>query len=41
MLVIIYILEKWHYFLEETTALVEILINYKNLEYFMTAKKLN
>jgi len=38
---IIHALEEWRYFLEEATHLVEIWTNHKNLEYFMTAKKLN
>jgi len=41
MLAIIRALEKWRHFLEEATHLVEIWTDYKNLEYFMTAKKLN
>jgi len=41
MLAIIRALEEWRYFLEEATHLVEIWTDYKNLEYFMTAKKLN
>ena len=41
MLVIIYVLEKWRYFLERVTSLVKIWTNYKNLEYFMAVKKLN
>jgi len=41
MLAIICALEEWRHFLEEATHLVEIWTNYKNLEYFMTAKKLN
>jgi len=41
MLAIICALEEWRYFLEEATYLVEIWTNHKNLEYFMTAKKLN
>jgi len=41
MLAIIYILEKWRYFLEEVANLVEIWTDYKNLEYFITTKKLN
>jgi len=34
-------LKEWCHFLEDTETLVEIWTNYKNLEYFMTAKKLN
>ena len=41
MLAIICTLEEWRYFLEEATHLVEIWTDHKNLEYFMTAKKLN
>jgi len=41
MLVIICVLEEWRYFLEGATYPVEIWTDYKNLEYFITAKKLN
>jgi len=41
ILAIIHALEEWRYFLEGTTHPVEIWTNHKNLEYFMTAKKLN
>ena len=41
MLAIICALEEWRYFLEGARHPVEIWIDYKNLEYFMTAKKLN
>jgi len=41
MLAIIHVLEEWRYFLEGATYLVEIWTDHKNLEYFMTAKKLN
>jgi len=41
MLAIIRALEEWRHFLEGATHLVKIWTNYKNLEYFMTAKKLN
>jgi len=41
MLAIIHALKKWRYFLEGATHLVEIWTDHKNLEYFMTAKKLN
>ena len=41
MLAIIRVLEEWRHFLEEAIHLVEIWTNYKNLKYFMTAKKLN
>jgi len=41
MLAIIHALEKWRHFLEGARHPVEIWTNYKNLEYFMTAKKLN
>ena len=41
MLAIICTLEEWRHFLKEATYPVEIWTNHKNLEYFMTAKKLN
>jgi len=41
MLAIIHALEEWKHFLEGVTHPVEIWTDYKNLEYFMTAKKLN
>ena len=41
MLAIIYTLEEWRHFLKEATYPVEIWTDHKNLEYFMTAKKLN
>jgi len=41
MLAIICTLEEWRHFLEGATHPVEIWTNHKNLEYFMTAKKLN
>ena len=41
MIAIIYALEKWRYFLEGARHPVEIWMDHKNLEYFMTAKKLN
>jgi len=41
MLAIIRALEEWRHFLERARHLVEIWIDHKNLEYFMTAKKLN
>ena len=41
MLAIIRALKEWRHFLEEMTYLVEIWTDHKNLEYFMTAKKLN
>jgi len=41
ILVIIYVLEEWRHFLKGATHLVEIWTDHKNLEYFMTAKKLN
>ena len=41
MLAIICLLEEWRHFLEGATHPVEIWTNHKNLEYFMTAKKLN
>jgi len=41
MLAIICTLEEWRHFLERAQNPVEIWTDYKNLEYFMTAKKLN
>ena len=41
ILAIICMLEEWRHFLEEATYPIEIWTNYKNLEYFMMAKKLN
>ena len=41
MLAIICALEEWRHFIEGATHLVEIWTDYKNLKYFMTAKKLN
>ena len=41
MLAIIWALEEWRHFLEGAWHLVEIWTDHKNLEYFMTAKKLN
>jgi len=41
MLAIIRALEEWRHFLEGVTHLIEIWTDHKNLEYFMTAKKLN
>jgi len=41
MLAIICMLEEWRHFLEEAQYLVEIWTDYKNLEYFIMAKKLN
>jgi len=41
MLAIIRVLEEWRHFLEGARHLVEIWTDHKNLEYFMTAKKLN
>jgi len=41
MLAIIRTLEEWRHFLEGATHPVEIWTDHKNLEYFMTAKKLN
>jgi len=41
MLAIIRALEEWRHFLEEAQHPVEIWTDHKNLEYFMTAKKLN
>jgi len=41
MLAIICALEEWRHFLEGAWHPVEIWTDHKNLEYFMTAKKLN
>jgi len=41
MLAIIRVLEEWRHFLEKAQHPVEIWTDHKNLEYFMTAKKLN
>jgi len=41
MLAIIHTLEEWRHFLEGARYPVEIWMDHKNLEYFMTAKKLN
>jgi len=41
ILAIICALEEWRYFLEGAWHPVEIWTDHKNLEYFMTAKKLN
>ena len=41
ILAIICMLEEWRHFLEGVRHSAEIWIDYKNLEYFMTAKKLN
>jgi len=41
MLIIICVLEEWRHFLKGAQHLVEIWMDHKNLEYFMTAKKLN
>jgi len=41
MLAITHMLEEWRHFLEGATHLVEIWTDHKNLEYFITVKKLN
>jgi len=41
MLAIIRTLEEWRHFLKGARHPVEIWMDHKNLEYFMTAKKLN
>ena len=41
MLAIIRALEEWRHFLEGAKHKVEIWTDHKNLEYFMSAKKLN
>jgi len=41
MLAIVRCLKVWRHFLEETTTKFEVWTDYKNLEYFMKAQKLN
>ena len=41
MLAIIWALEEWRHFLEGASEKFEIWTDHKNLEYFMTAQKLN
>jgi len=41
ILAIIHTLEEWRHFLEGAWHPIEIWMDHKNLEYFMTAKKLN
>jgi len=41
MLAIICVLEEWRHFLKGARHPVEIWMDYKNLQYFMTVKKLN
>src|SRR5258707_12021552 len=41
MLAIIRALEQWHHYLEGAAQPVQVLTDHKNLEYFMTAQKLN
>jgi len=41
MLAIIRALEEWHHFLEGSQHRFKIWTDHKNLEYFMTVKKLN
>lgn len=41
MLFIMRFLEEWWYFLEGVREKFEILLDYKNFEYFMIVKKLN
>jgi hypothetical protein len=41
MLVVMWLLEEWRHFLEGAKQQVKIWMDHKNLEYFMTAKKLN
>jgi hypothetical protein len=41
MLAVMRALEEWHHFLKGAKQTTEIWMNHKNLEYFMTAKKLN
>jgi len=41
MLAVMHMLEQWRHYLEGAKHPVQILTNHKNLEYFMTAQKLN
>ena len=41
MLAVMHMLEQWCHYLEGAKHPVQILTNHKNLEYFMTAQKLN
>jgi len=41
ILVVIQALEEWRHFLKEIETLVKIWTDYKNLKYFIMAKKLN
>ena len=41
MLAVMCTLEQWHHYLEGAKHPVQILTDHKNLEYFMTAQKLN
>ena len=41
LLTIINIFEKWRVYLEKSIYLIKILINYKNLLYFIITKKFN
>ena len=41
MLAVICALEQWHHYLKGAKHPVQILTDHKNLEYFMTAQKLN
>ena len=41
MLAVMRLLEEWRHFLEGAKHKVKIWMDHKNLEYFMTAKKLN
>jgi hypothetical protein len=41
MLAVMQLLEEWRHFLEGAKHQVEIWTDHKNLEYFMTVKKLN
>lgn len=41
MLAVMRVLEEWRHFLEGEKHKMEIWIDHKNLEYFMTVKKLN
>jgi RNase H-like domain found in reverse transcriptase len=41
MLAVIRTLEQWRHYLEGASHPVQVLTDHKNLEYFMTAQKLN
>ena len=41
MLVVVWCLEDWRHYLEDTKKEFEIWTNHKNLQYFMSSQKLN